>query len=304
MATTTRPATERARRNRIWASVGLVIVGLAGVVFFVVTMHAFVTKCDGIPKGECTSPQSGYPAMAAVFPPIALWLGMVVVPREAWLLRREGRRLVLRPRYARQRERHWVFAIVPQTRVVTRAWLVADLHGGGTIAIPVSEADAHRCAPDIAALVRGRLRPRAHVAIDFPSELMWPTGTVQRLPAYASDDPEPSNEPRWRPLERWQVIWRVLTILFCAAFALTFLVTEVDIGDGGASCGSVVRAIAMDGPDGCVGEGAAAGVGIAAFGLIAIGLTVQLARGRGDRSSDRARDLRSGSPFRGPRGRP
>jgi hypothetical protein len=278
-----RPITDRERRKLIWSSVGLVALGIVAGSFFVITFHEFLTKCDGVPESQCHTPHGGYPALLAVVPPVSLWYGLVALPRRARVLRDNGRRLVLRPRFARAREREWVFGVWPRAKTVTKAWLVADVDEVDTIAIPVSVANARRCVPDIAALVRGRPRRGAHVVVDFPSEIIWPIGRVERVPADASPDPDVENEPRWARLRGWQLAWRVPVIIFCLFLAVDLFTTDVDVGDTG--CGSLAHALSNDAVEGCGGEAGMHVAGLVVSVLLVAGLTLPIARDWRNRSS-------------------
>ncbi len=100
-------------------------------------------------------------------------------PRQARLLRQPGVRHRVRPRYGTRRARAWL-GVIPRRKRIPTAWLVTD--ADPRLGIPVTVEDADLCSPETAALIRGVLRERGHVALDFPNLVMWPTRRIERLP--------------------------------------------------------------------------------------------------------------------------
>ena len=66
------------------------------------------------------------------------------------------------------------------------------------LGIPVSLDDAERCAPHTFALVRGTVRLRGRVVLDFPDLILWPIGRIERLP----EDAEPADPGRGSAVDR------------------------------------------------------------------------------------------------------
>jgi hypothetical protein len=154
--------------------------------------------------------------------------------------------------------------------VVKRAWLVGTPDGGDPIAISVSEDDALRCQPETAALVRGRLRPGAHVMLDFPNEIMEPTGRVEPLLSTATAEPEPTNAPRWAPMQSWHYRLRMTCAVTVGLIGLIGLPSRVESGD--ADCGALPMALASEAAEHCTSDAAIHLV--ASLGLVAIGAGV------------------------------
>ena len=74
------PPARRAYRQRVWGAVALTALALALATFVVITFPMAVERETG-----------QYPAVLVVLSPIFAWLGLVVIPREARLLRRPAR---------------------------------------------------------------------------------------------------------------------------------------------------------------------------------------------------------------------
>ena len=163
------PPARRAYRQRVWGAVGLTALALAVATFVVITFPMAVEREVG-----------AYPVMLVVLPPIAAWLGLVVMPGEARLLRCPGRRYEFVPLVQQVRKRPWL----PWPRSTeTKAWLLTSTDDGQLVAIPVSVDQALGVGTGIAALVRGTLAVGRHVVLDFPNLVMFPTGKVQQAEA-------------------------------------------------------------------------------------------------------------------------
>ncbi len=121
-----------------------------------------------------------YPVILVVLPPIVAWVGLVVMRREARLLRRPGRWSELVPLVQEVKKRSWL----PWSRSTeTKAWLLTSTDDGHRVAIPVSVDDALAVGTGSAALVRGTLAVGRHVVLDFPNLVMFPTGKVEHAVA-------------------------------------------------------------------------------------------------------------------------
>jgi hypothetical protein len=170
-----RPETRKAYRERTrWAAIALA-AGIVSGTFFVVTITLFVS-CEG---DDCE--RNGYPALVAVLPGVLLWEAVVDLPREALLLRKPGQRQRVESWHAVVPRRAW-WGPFPYRTTEPRWWLRLPDVEDGRLGIPVDERDAQRCAPDIHALVRGPLRRRGRVVLDFPDVILWPTGRIERIP--------------------------------------------------------------------------------------------------------------------------
>lgn len=180
-----RPAARKARRQRTWRAVGLIVFGIAWSVFAVVSIGLVLDRCEE----ESNCDNTRLPALLVVVGPGAVWAG-VVAARDARVLRKPGRVYELRPAFAERRKRRWVWGVWPRSTVETRAWLVFATERGIRLAIPVSESNAVRALPRTNAVVRGSTQVGGRVVLDFPEEVIWPTGRVEAAPNDAQPGPQ------------------------------------------------------------------------------------------------------------------